>query len=188
MPKDRTENIDRYKVRGGQLNEYELERNEGEFEDARAGTQPQGGEGLRGADEPNAPRRVAERIQQVEQRAHEIVERRRAKQAGGGASKKGGRRSEGHDGVERGREEDWRGGTSGGWRGGRASGRTGVGGGDGRRRAAPARIVGGRRRAGGLKQFYTRSRKATGRTTRAKLSMVVLPVSSFAPWKKSDVS
>jgi len=92
MPKDRTENIDRYKVRGGQLNEYELERNEGEFEDARAGTQPQGGEGLRGADEPNAPRRVAERIQQVEQRAHEIVERRRAKQAGGGASKKGARK------------------------------------------------------------------------------------------------
>ena len=92
MPKDRTENIDRYKVRGGQLNEYELERNEGEFEDARAGSQPEGGEGLRGADEPNAPRRVAERIQQVEQRAHEIVERRRAKQAGGSASKKGARK------------------------------------------------------------------------------------------------
>src|SRR5205085_1335154 len=90
MPKDRTENVDRYKVRGGQLNEYELERNEGEFESARAGSQPEGGEGLRGADEPNAPRRVAERIQQVEQRAHEIVERRRAKQAGGSASKKSG--------------------------------------------------------------------------------------------------
>src|SRR5436305_748259 len=92
MPKDRTENVDRYKVRGGQVNEYELERNEGEFESARAGSQPEGGEGLRGADEPNAPRRVAERIQQVEQRAHEIVERRRAKQAGGGASKKGARK------------------------------------------------------------------------------------------------
>src|SRR5256714_11198451 len=91
MPKDRTENIDRYKVRGGQLNEYEWERNEGEFEDARAGSQPEGGEGLRGADEPNAPQRVAERIQQIEQRAHEIVERRRAKQAGGRASKKGAR-------------------------------------------------------------------------------------------------
>src|SRR5437588_6697983 len=92
MPKDRTENIDRYKVRGGQLNEYELERNEGEFEDSRASSQPEGGEGLRGADEPNAPRRIAERIQQVEQRAHEIVERRRAKQAGGRASKKGARK------------------------------------------------------------------------------------------------
>ena len=92
MPKDRTENIDRYKVRGGQLNEYELEKNEGEFEDSRAVSQPEGGEGLRGADEPNAPRRVAERIQQVEQRAHEIVERRRAKQAGGSASKKGARK------------------------------------------------------------------------------------------------
>jgi|SRR2546423_2638046 len=92
MPKDRTENVDRYKVRGGQLNEYELERNEGEFESARAGSQPEGGEGLRGADEPNAPRRVAERIQQVEQRAHEIVERRRAKQAGGSASKKSARK------------------------------------------------------------------------------------------------
>src|SRR2546421_6370441 len=92
MPKDRTENIDRYKVRGGQLNEYELERNEGEFEDARAGTQPQGGEGLRGADEPNAPRRVAERVQQVEQRAHEIVERRKAKKAGGRVSQKGARK------------------------------------------------------------------------------------------------
>ena len=92
MPKDRTENIDRYKVRGGQLNEYELEKNEGEFEDSRAVSQPEGGEGLRGADEPNAPRRVAERIQQVEQRAHEIVERHRAKQAGGSASKKGARK------------------------------------------------------------------------------------------------
>src|SRR5437764_4734672 len=92
MPKDRTENIDRYKVRGGQLNEYELEKNEGEFEDSRAVSQPEGSEGLRGADEPNAPRRVAERIQQVEQRAHEIVERRRAKQAGGSASKKGARK------------------------------------------------------------------------------------------------
>src|SRR5438270_7720580 len=92
MPKDRTENVDRYKVRGGQLNEYELERNEGEFESARASSQPEGGEGLRGADEPNAPRRIAERIQQVEQRAHETVERRRAKQAGGRASKKGARK------------------------------------------------------------------------------------------------
>src|SRR5437588_10322931 len=92
MPKDRTENVDRYKVRGGQLNEYELERNEGELESGRAGSQSEGGEGLRGADEPNAPRRVAERIQQVEQRAHEIVERRRAKQAGGSASKKGARK------------------------------------------------------------------------------------------------
>jgi hypothetical protein len=27
MPKDATKNVDRYKVRGGQLNEYEVEQN-----------------------------------------------------------------------------------------------------------------------------------------------------------------
>ena len=88
MPKDRTENIDRYKIRGGQLNEYEFERNEGELAEQDRERFEHGGEGLHGANEPNAPQNVAERIQQVEQRAHEIVERRRAKQHAGGSAKK----------------------------------------------------------------------------------------------------
>ena len=31
MPKDPTENIDRYKIRGGHLNEYEFQKNQREF-------------------------------------------------------------------------------------------------------------------------------------------------------------
>jgi DNA end-binding protein Ku len=90
MGKDRTENIDRYKVRGGHLNEYEYQRNEGELEESREGGGPEGGEGLlRGAAEPNAPQNLAERIRQIEQRAHEIVERRRAKRGEGGAGRQG---------------------------------------------------------------------------------------------------
>ena len=30
MPKDASKNVDRYKVRGGQLNEYEYQKNQGE--------------------------------------------------------------------------------------------------------------------------------------------------------------
>ena len=87
MPKDRAEVQDQYKIGGGSLNEYEFNQSKGEVEGQEHPT-PEGGhvEGLRGADEPNQPQNVAERIRQVEQRAHEIVERRRAK-AGGGASR-----------------------------------------------------------------------------------------------------
>jgi hypothetical protein len=31
MPKDATKNVDRYKVRGGQLNEFEFAKNQEEF-------------------------------------------------------------------------------------------------------------------------------------------------------------
>ncbi len=83
MPKDPAENIDRYKIQGGQLNEFELQQNEeamAEQERARhGGPQP---EGLRGAAEPGLPQNVAERIQQLEAAVREKVERRRAKQAG----------------------------------------------------------------------------------------------------------
>src|SRR5215208_954797 len=87
MPKDRAEVQDQYKIGGGSLNEYEFEQSKGEYEE-QAHQTPEGApvEGLRGAAEPNAPQNVAERIRQVEERAHEIVERRRAKQ-GGGAQK-----------------------------------------------------------------------------------------------------
>lgn len=81
MPKDRTENIDRYKVRGGQPNEFELDRNEGavaEEERRHALGQSQEGESLlRGGAEPGLPQNVAERIREVTEAAREKVERRR---------------------------------------------------------------------------------------------------------------
>src|SRR5919112_1500269 len=90
MPKDPAENQDQYKIRGGFLNEYEVNLNKGEYEE-QAHQVPDDApvEGLRGAAEPGLPENVAERIRQVEERAHEIVERRRAKQGGGqkGAAK-----------------------------------------------------------------------------------------------------
>jgi hypothetical protein len=88
MPKDRTENIDRYKVRGGHLNEFDFARNEGEMAEQEHTDFEHGGEGLHGASEPNAPQNVARRIEEIEQRVNEKMERRRAKQASGGASKK----------------------------------------------------------------------------------------------------
>lgn len=84
MPKDRAEVQDQYKIGGGSLNEYEFEQSKGEYEE-QAHQPPDDApvEGLHGAAEPNAPQNVAERIRQVEERAHEIVERRRAKRGGG---------------------------------------------------------------------------------------------------------
>ena len=90
MPKDPAEIQDRYKIGGGSLNEYEYEQSKGEYEE-QAHQVPDDApvEGLRGASEPGLPENVAERIRQVEERAHEIVERRRAKQGGGGVAQKG---------------------------------------------------------------------------------------------------
>ena len=84
MPKDPAENQDQYKIRGGFLNEYELNQGKGAMEE-QSHPLPDDApvEGLRGAAEPGLPENVAERIRQVEERAHEIVERRRAKQGGG---------------------------------------------------------------------------------------------------------
>jgi hypothetical protein len=83
MPKDRAEVQDQYKIGGGSLNEYEFDRSKGEMEEQERQS-PEGtpAEGLHGAAESNAPQNVAARIRQVEERAHEIVERRRAKQSG----------------------------------------------------------------------------------------------------------
>src|ERR671920_912560 len=96
MPKDPAENQDQYKIQGGFLNEYEFNQGKGEMEE-QAHQVPDDApvEGLRGAAEPGLPENVAERIRQVEERAHEIVERRRAKQGGTqkGAAKKGGGKS-----------------------------------------------------------------------------------------------
>src|ERR1043165_6048118 len=84
MPKDRAEVQDQYKIGGGSLNEYEVEQNKGEYEEqAHQASDAAPVEGLRGASEPGLPENVAERIRQVEERAHEIVEKRRAKQRGG---------------------------------------------------------------------------------------------------------
>ena len=88
MPKDPAEVQDQYKIRGGSLNEYEITLAKGDLEESREGEAPHGGEGLRGADEPNAPQNVAERIRAVEARAHEIVEERRRRAGGGGAASK----------------------------------------------------------------------------------------------------
>src|ERR1041384_5251691 len=84
MPKDRAEVQDQYKIGGGSLNEFEFDQSKGEMEE-QGHARPEGeyAEGLRGAAEPSAPQNVAERIQQVEQRAHEIVEQRRAKRGVG---------------------------------------------------------------------------------------------------------
>ncbi|MBV9928310.1 MAG: hypothetical protein JOZ96_25045 [Acidobacteria bacterium] len=84
MPKDRAEVQDQYKIGGGSLNEYEYEQSKGEYEEQTHQVPDDAPvEGLRGASEPGLPENVAERIRQVEERAHEIVERRRAKQGGG---------------------------------------------------------------------------------------------------------
>src|SRR5829696_9902653 len=96
MPKDRAEVQDQYKIGGGSLNEYEYEQSKGEYEE-QAHQVPDDApvEGLRGAAEPGLPENVAERIRQVEERAHEIVERRRAKRGGGGAVKGAAKKSAG---------------------------------------------------------------------------------------------
>src|SRR5215211_474118 len=96
MPKDPAENQDQYKIQGGFLNEYEFNQSKGEYEEQTHQTPDDAPvEGLRGAAEPGLPENVAERIRQVEERAHEIVERRRAKQGGGGAQKVAAKKSAG---------------------------------------------------------------------------------------------
>src|SRR5919107_943751 len=90
MPKDPAENQDQYKIQGGFLNEYEFNQSKGEYEEqSHPAPDDAPVEGLRGAAEPGLPENVAERIRQVEERAHEIVERRRAKQLGGAGKPSG---------------------------------------------------------------------------------------------------
>ena len=36
MPKDPTKNVDRYKIRGGTLNEFELDENKGAYEEQKS--------------------------------------------------------------------------------------------------------------------------------------------------------
>jgi hypothetical protein len=38
MPKDATKNVDRYKVRGGELNEFDFHQNQGEFAEQQRAT------------------------------------------------------------------------------------------------------------------------------------------------------
>src|SRR5215213_1842280 len=94
MPKDPAEVQDQYKIEGGFLNEHEFTLNKGDMEEQAHQTPDDAPvEGLRGAAEPGLPENVAKRIRQVEERAHEIVERRRAKQGGAAASKGAAKRS-----------------------------------------------------------------------------------------------
>src|SRR5215204_7525938 len=94
MPKDPAEVQDQYKIEGGFLNEHEFNLNKGEMEEqAHQVPDDVPVEGLRGAAEPGLPENVAERIRQVEERAHEIVERRRAKQRGGGGGQQGAKKA-----------------------------------------------------------------------------------------------
>src|SRR5215207_7392756 len=90
MPKDRAEVQDQYKIGGGSLNEYEYEQSKGEYEEQTHQVPDDAPvEGLRGAAEPGRPENVAERIRQVEERSHEILEQRRAKQRGSSGAQKG---------------------------------------------------------------------------------------------------
>ena len=81
MPKDKAEVQDQYKIRGGSLNEHELELNKGAYDQQAHADLPHGGEGLRGADEPNAPQNVAARIEQLTEEVRERVARRREREA-----------------------------------------------------------------------------------------------------------
>ncbi|MCA1634212.1 MAG: hypothetical protein LC802_11090 [Acidobacteria bacterium] len=93
MPKDPAENQDQYKIAGGQLNEYEFQQNEGAMtEQERHDSLPHGAEGLRGADEPNAPQNVAERIRQLTEQVQERAQRQREKEAAKAAAQKAARR------------------------------------------------------------------------------------------------
>ena len=83
MPKDRTENIDRYKVRGGQFNDYQKQKDE------IALTHPEGFEhGQREdvwpkASTPQGERETeAERIRRLMEEAREIAQRKKLKAAG----------------------------------------------------------------------------------------------------------
>lgn len=97
MPKDPAENKGRYEIRGGQINEYEFQQNEGEIERQDAGERPEGlpAEGLQGASEPGLPQNVARRIEEVEAAVQAKVNKstppagaQAAKSAKGGAAKK----------------------------------------------------------------------------------------------------
>jgi hypothetical protein len=96
MPKDKTENIDRYKIRGGHINEFEFSLNEGAMtEQERERFDEQHGEGLHGASEPGAPQNVAQRIRHVEEVAREKVKHRREQQGGAAAAKTAGAKKSG---------------------------------------------------------------------------------------------
>ena len=93
MPKDPAENQDQYKIAGGQLNEYEFRQNEGAMsEQAHPDAPPHGGEGLRGADEPQAPQNVAERIRQLTEEVQERVQRKREQEKANAAAARAARR------------------------------------------------------------------------------------------------
>src|SRR5688500_17984927 len=90
MPKDPTRNINQYKIEGGQLNEFEFNRNQGEIsreEQERFERQEEERHG-RAEDSPPAPKSEGERIAQMtaaaKKRAGENLKRRQ-KQSGKGA-------------------------------------------------------------------------------------------------------
>lgn len=92
MPKDPAENINRYKIRGGQVNEYETQQNEGELERQDDDTERQApgvpAEGLQGAAEPGLPQNVAKRIQLIQEAVRAKVKKQKKQSATPAATRK----------------------------------------------------------------------------------------------------
>ena len=49
MPKDATKNVDRYKIRGGQINEFDFHRNQEQFAEQKEKSATKSTKGTRGA-------------------------------------------------------------------------------------------------------------------------------------------
>jgi hypothetical protein len=71
MPKDPANNIDRYKIDGGELNEYEFQRNQEEFSEPPSETP----ENLI----PGTPPEIS--VPEIVSSAHEVVQKRAKKRA-----------------------------------------------------------------------------------------------------------
>ncbi len=172
MPKDRTENIDRYKIRGGHLNEFEFQQNEGAMaeQERERFLRREQQEGLRGEAEPHAPQTEAERVAQMMEDARAKAEKIRrkkgklqAKQSAVGAArrtrKKGGKSSAK----------------------GRGSGKARAG---GKKSAAKKGASGKKGAAGGAKRGATK--KAGAKKTGAKRASTKRPAGKRSSAKKSS--
>ena len=97
MPKDPTRNVDRYKIGGGHLNEFEFQKNQGaitEEERDRFARQEEERRLREGETAPAPPQDEAERIRQLVEAAREEAQRnieKREKQAAATAPPRSGR-------------------------------------------------------------------------------------------------
>ena len=80
MPKDATKNVDRYKIRGGQLNEFEYTQNQ----KAVAEKKPKGGGKLIPG---TPPEEAGDGLQPTVKAAKKGTAKKAAKKAGGGSTK-----------------------------------------------------------------------------------------------------